>query len=230
VLGVAVMMIGWSAGVRHGSRRVALSSLVYTTGNGERANITLPDGGTVTLNVASRIEVPQDFGTRDRLVYLQGQADFRVAHQGGVPFTVEAGGTRARVLGTEFGVRAYGTGPVQVAVRTGRVVVGSLVLGARDIAMVTPSQVMVAHDQDLAQALGFTQGRLVLNDVPLRETLPDLERWYDVKIQWRDPSIGAIPVHAVLTNGSIGDLMEALRVTLGLHVVCEGRTLTLDRR
>jgi transmembrane sensor len=230
VLGVTVMMIGWSAGVWHISRRVARSSVVYTTGNGERANIALPDGDTILLNVASRIEVPQDFGIRNRMVSLQGQADFRVAHQRGAPFTVEAGGTRTAVLGTEFEVRAYRGEPVQLAVRTGRVMIRSVVLSAGDIATVAPNRVMVSHNQDLDTVLGFTHGQLVLNNVPLLEALPDLERWYNVKIQLRDPDVGAIPVHAVLTNGSIGDLMEALRVTLGLHVVWEGRTLTLDRR
>ena len=202
----------------------------YTAPAGERATIELADGTIVSLNVASTIQVPQDFGKQHRTVYLHGEADFRVTQHAGTPFVVDAGGTRAAVLGTEFGVRAYTPGVVRIAVRTGRVMVQSIVLGARDVATVTTSGVELAHNKDLDAALAFAQGRLVLNNVPLQDALPDLERWYDVKIHLQDPSIGTIPVHAALTNGAIGDLMEALQVTLGLHVTCEGRTLTLDRR
>ena len=34
---------------------------MYVTDQGERANIVLPDGNTVALNVASRLEVPADY-------------------------------------------------------------------------------------------------------------------------------------------------------------------------
>jgi ferric-dicitrate binding protein FerR (iron transport regulator) len=223
VLGAVVIARQWHV-------PVAPKMATYVTRPGERGTIELTDGTVISLNVASRLEVPQDFGVRSRTVHLTGEADFHVMHHTDVPFTVEAGGTRAIALGTEFGVRAYAPSGMQVAVRTGRIMIHSVVLGARDVAMVTPAGMTVAHDQDLDAALGFALGRLVLNNVPLQQALPDLERWYDVKIQLRDPSIGATMVHAVLTNGSVGDLMEALRVALGLHVVCVGRTLTLDRR
>lgn len=230
---IAAVVLAVVVGIRFASTAWRTPSAArvatYATTPGERATIKLVDGTIVSLNVASKLEIPQDFGGRERRVRLQGQADFRVAHHAGAPFTVDAGGTRTVVLGTEFGVRAYDPGSVQVAVRTGRVAVQSVVLGARDIATVTSRHVTVARDQDLDAALGFTSGRLVLNNVPLRDALPDLERWYDVKIQFRDSTVGDIPVHAALTNGSVGDLMEALRVTLGVRVVCVGRTLTLDR-
>jgi ferric-dicitrate binding protein FerR (iron transport regulator) len=88
----------------------------------------------VTLNVASQLDVPTDFAEGNRTVRLHGEAYFDVAHTGNQPFVVEAAGTKTRVLGTQFGIRAYRPDSVIVAVRTGKVAIGQTVLGASDIA------------------------------------------------------------------------------------------------
>jgi ferric-dicitrate binding protein FerR (iron transport regulator) len=82
----------------------------------------------------------------------------------------------------------------------------------------------------LNAALGFVTGRLILTDVSLREAIDDLDRWYDADIRLGDPSLGTKRMHAVLTNGSIGDLMEVLRNVFDIRVVRDGRTLTLFPR
>ncbi|HXC24614.1 MAG TPA: FecR domain-containing protein, partial [Gemmatimonadaceae bacterium] len=82
-LGLIVLVIGWSAGVRHNNKRATQASLIYATGNGERATITLPDGGTVALNVASRLEVPADYMADNHTVRLVGQGLFTVSHHDG---------------------------------------------------------------------------------------------------------------------------------------------------
>ncbi|HXC25682.1 MAG TPA: FecR domain-containing protein, partial [Gemmatimonadaceae bacterium] len=93
---VALAVLSWVVGVPHGGWRRAPSVLAYTTGNGERATITLPDGGTVALNVASRLEVPMDYTAGDRSVRLVGEGVFTVPQRQRSPFTVVAGGTVAR--------------------------------------------------------------------------------------------------------------------------------------
>ena len=205
---------------------------VYRTAPGQRATIELADGTVVSLNVASRLEIPAHFGGDHlRLVRLYGEADFQW------PMWV---GRRSRwrrkghvtVLGTEFSVRAYQPGHVQVAVRSGRVAVNSAVLGANDIAYVAlpATRVRVARHQPLDAAFGFATGRLVLRDTRLREAIPDLDRWYDVNIRLGDAALGEQPVDAVLHTGSIGDLREALQKTFNVRVVQDGRTLTLYPR
>jgi transmembrane sensor len=205
---------------------------VYRTAPGERATIELSDGTTVTLNVASRLEIPERFGDRTRTVRLHGEADFQVVHTTDRPFTVEADGVRSTVLGTEFSVRAYQPTEVRVAVRSGRVAVDRAILGASDVAYVTANAatLTVARHQRLNDLFAFTTGRLVLPDVRLRDAIPALNRWYDVDIRLGNSTLGDRPIDAVLFSGSIGDLVEALRTTLGVQVVQNGRTLTLFPR
>jgi ferric-dicitrate binding protein FerR (iron transport regulator) len=203
----------------------------YATAKGERANIELPDGTRVILNVASRIEVPRRFGEHDRVVRLRGEAYFDVTHTVGIPFIIEAAGTQTTVLGTEFGVRAYQAGNVQVAVQSGKVSVNHVVVSARDIARVSAAgAVTVGQNQSLDAALAFTHGRLVVANRLLRDALPDLDRWFAADIRLGDPSLGDLRFDGVLTSGSIGDLMEVLSNTLDVRVVRDGHTLTLYAR
>lgn len=202
---------------------------IYSTRNGQRAEIVLADDTHVTLNVASRIDIPRNFGEGNRTIHLTGEAYFRVAHERNAPFVVEAGPTRTTVLGTAFGVRAYHPNDVQVAVRDGRVSLNHVVLGARDLADVTNGNRMTVtrNSQELDNIFSFTTGQLVLKDIPLRDAREELERWYNVEIHLADPSIGQLPISLVAADGSVTDLVNVLQPVLNVRVVRSGRILTL---
>ncbi|MBB3695668.1 FecR domain-containing protein [Sphingomonas sp. BK580] len=76
-------------------------SRTLATRAGERGTLTLTDGSTVRLNGATRVRVTYRAGVR-RAELLAGQAFFDVRHDAARPFTVVAGRTSARVLGTAF--------------------------------------------------------------------------------------------------------------------------------
>jgi|HubBroStandDraft_4_1064222.scaffolds.fasta_scaffold55583_1 transmembrane sensor len=84
---------------------------VAITGRGQRLAVTLRDGSHVTLAPNSRLTAPAAFGHTTREVTLDGKAYFDVAHDSAYPFTVIAGGSRIRDLGTQFVVEAYTRDP-----------------------------------------------------------------------------------------------------------------------
>jgi len=77
--------------------------------------ITLPDGSQVWLNMYSRLEFdPQQFNRTKRLVKLSGEGFFEVvpslepgSTNKKIPFIVQTGSLRTRVLGTAFNIEAY---------------------------------------------------------------------------------------------------------------------------
>jgi transmembrane sensor len=75
----------------------------YATARGEQRAVMLADGSRLRLNGATRIAV---LIARDRReVRLErGEAYFDVAHDAARPFTVRAGASDARVLGTAFDI------------------------------------------------------------------------------------------------------------------------------
>lgn len=82
-------------------------SKIYTAAYGERKNIQLPDGTTVTLNAGSNIKINAQFGTGIRDVYLEGEAFFEVKHDTSLPFIVHTPAMDVKALGTAFNVKAY---------------------------------------------------------------------------------------------------------------------------
>lgn len=229
-----VMMIGIGVGVwgtsRTPSQVLSNALMAYSTGAGQRSTIELADGTRVLLNVDTRVRIPENFSSGNRTVHLTGEAYFQVVHAAGNPFVVESGNTRTTVLGTEFGVRAYEDSPVRVAVQSGKVSVNSTPLNSSEVAEVNADgEVLVSHEPTLDSYLGFINGKMILRDIPLRDAILDLNRWYDVDIRLNHTELGDLPIHAVLRGESIAELMTVLRLTFGIDVVRNGRTLTLSR-
>lgn len=208
-----------------------LPGTTYVTNNGERVHHRLPDGTMVTMNAASRLEVPAQYGITHRTLHLSGEAYFEATSSSTLPLVVHAGDATIRVLGTEFNVRAYDQNDIRVAVRSGRVAFENVVLGANDFARMTPERVVqVAKANNSDNAFGFTRGWLTLNNVTLRQSIPDLNRWYDADVRIIDPRMGDQLLYATLPAGSIEDLAEALRTIFDVNVAVQGRVVTLGYR
>ena len=230
LFGIVVTVVGWNAGVRRIGRRAAASMSTYATKNGERATIALPDGGTVVLNVASRLEVPTDYTAGNRTVRLNGEALFTVVHNDGKPFTVIAGGTVTRVLGTRFVVRRYGTDTVtMIAVKEGKVAVGPAVLTAEHLMEVWRMGVSNVRLTD-GSPFTFAMGVLTLRGLPLSAAILELDRWYDADIRLGTPALASYRLSGEITGGSLAELAENLENALSVRVVQTGRVLTIYPR
>lgn len=74
---------------------------------GSRAQFSLSDGTTVTLNAGSKLKYDNRFGIEDRVVQLEGEGFFKVAKDSEKPFTVRTSHLNIMALGTTFNVKAY---------------------------------------------------------------------------------------------------------------------------
>ena len=230
VLIVAAVIFGRHLGLDAVNHPASMSVMAYITAKGQRATITLPDGGTVALNVDSRLEVPLDYMSGRHTIRLVGEGLFTIPHHDGEPFTVLAGGVATRVLGTTFLVRRYATDSLTtVAVRTGRVAVRTAIVAAAQQVVAGPTGVGPVQSVNPAQ-FGFATGILSLDGVPLSVAIPELDRWYDVDIRLTDPALASRRVAAEFGVESVGDLIDILSGALPVRVVRHGRVLTLSPR
>ncbi len=202
------------------------TTTVYTTPAGQQSNIILPDGSKVLLNVASRLEIPVDFATGNRHVRLDGAAHFTVVPEKHAPFTVTAGGTTARVLGTTFTVRHYASDTsVTVAVRNGKVAVGPVVVAANyqvDVAQ-NGSTLLTAAKSD---QFSFASGTLLLDGVRFKDAIPELNRWYNADIRIADSTLAESRIRVSLSAGSVTDLAMVLEFMLNAVAERQGQILT----
>jgi transmembrane sensor len=233
-LTTVALIVGWSRGIWRPHDATSAPMLTYLTGAGERASITLPDGSTVSLDVASRLNVPADYLAGNHTLRLEGEALFTVRHQLGIPLTVNTGAVRARVLGTSFLLRHYATDTTTlVAVSEGRVAVQAN--QARTVVLTAAQQVAIGRatlrerETDPA-AFSFAAGVLTFTGGLFTDAIPELDRWYDVDIRLGDSALVGQRLTGEYAAGSLADLKDLLQLTYNIRVVQDGRVLTLYRR
>lgn len=221
-----ILLAGWYIGAGNSSH-TPVAMYTYTTGNGERATVALPDGSQILMNVGSSIQVPTNYSRDNRTIKLTGEAVFNVIPMPGEPFSVVAGSGTARVLGTSFAVRHYETDSVTtVTVREGRVSVGSVVLAASEAVRVSSTGITTHIPANMRQ-FAFEKGVLELKDVPFNSAVEDLNRWYDVDIRAGYTGLKHQRISGIFESGSITDLVSNLEFAFNVRVVRDGRTLTI---
>jgi transmembrane sensor len=208
----------------------------FTTGPGELGRVVLSDGTRVTLAPATTLRVTTGFGATARETELQGRAYFQVSPDPDRPFLVRTSHAVARVLGTEFEVRAHDGEPTEVVVRSGRVAVGSpdaslaeaTALTGGDRGLIGPerSSLRVESGVDVDQILAWTHGVLAFQAAPATEVLSQLEHWYDLRIRLADPALAERRITATfgsdpleVTLDIVADLIGARWQRVGEEVV-----------
>jgi ferric-dicitrate binding protein FerR (iron transport regulator) len=86
-------------------QKACISELVVPLGS--KAELTLSDGTTVTLNAGSSLKYDNLFGSKDRIVELVGEGYFTVAKDSERPFMVKTSHLNVMAIGTTFNIKAY---------------------------------------------------------------------------------------------------------------------------
>lgn len=200
---------------------------------GSRTALRLGDGTDVTLGGDSRLTVPPGFGDRLRGVGLEGTGTFVVAPEQPLVFQVRAKDVAIKALGTTFTVRAYPDESfVAVRVKEGQVTVQ----GQREPRTLTAGQAVMVDSagamrdptqSELDEALAWSDGRLVMNQKPMREALHHLQRWYALGLVVRDSSILDRRVSMNVSLDSSRNAIAALEQSANVKFGYEGRIRVL---
>ena len=217
--------------------RMASEEMIVSTGKGERANITLPDGTAVALNSESSLTyTPRVFNKDKRQIRFEGEGYFQVAKNRDCPFLIDAEGLSVEVLGTTFNLdvrRSEKT--AELVLEEGSVRFCSLKTG-KD-ALLEPKeklildqetgQFVIESGRDIETETAWKRGELVFENVAFEDLISSVERNYGVQIETdylsdaADSFTGTIPVN---------NLLEALTVigkVYNLSVLVEGDEIRL---
>jgi transmembrane sensor len=159
---------------------------------GQMRKILLPDRSTVSLNTNSEISVQFTRAARN-INLLKGEALFDVAKDKDRPFTVSAGDTCVRAVGTSFTVSLLPQKPIQVLVKEGVVELQRTnapealpVRASANIRAIVPpgaSIVTVAMPEEkLARDLEWQYGRIALDNETLADAAAEFARYSDTLI------------------------------------------------
>ena len=191
---------------------------IFVSAPGERKNLQLPDGSGVTLNGGSKITIDGNFGLAGRHIYLEGEAFFDVKRNQDLPFIVHTPAMDVKALGTAFNIKAYPSekatetslirGLVEVTLkendnrkmllRPNQKVkwLKPLVtdLDKKVSAPIEEKEEPAVHsltktESGVVKEIAWIENKLVFSDETLENIAVLLERWYGVKVEFKDDEI-----------------------------------------
>lgn len=196
------------------------NDMTVEVGQGQKSDISLPDGTKVHLNADSKLCYGSHFNGKQRQVELIGEAYFDVAKDAQSPFIVKAGDIQVQALGTSFNVKAY---PEDDTITTylaeGSVVVTSLTqsinLSPGEIAVYSQkeTQITMKKEEDDRMFTAWMSNEMVFNDEPILNIVKQLERNYNVKFELKSDKLNDITFTGTLKNASLQSTLYALQFT-----------------
>lgn len=158
---------------------------------GSQVQITLPDSSTVRLNAGSILRYNSAYNKNNREVFINGEGFFEVKKHQDIPFLVNAGEIKTKVLGTVFNVKAYSDDyKIKVGLQEGSINV-YLNDEYTNNRILSPNEQLIYNKLDgtiqtntieAANISHWTTGKLYFEKSSLLEIFKTLERKYDISI------------------------------------------------
>ena len=202
------------------------------TPKGKQFSMVLPDGTKVWLNAASSITYPVQFAKDMRNVSVTGEVYFEVAHLTGpdhttrIPFGVQSGDLKIKVLGTHFDVRNYpDENDIKTTLLEGQVSIRygqdmderKMHPGQQATLNRTNPNSLTFKEIDANRAIAWKDGLFDFKDEPLDDILKEVSRWYNVTAT-ADPSKGKLRFSGVVSKrAELVDLLNVLSATGVVH-------------
>jgi len=229
-----IVLAGWLA-IRHalvkeGNAGTGLANFELSNTTLSEQEFKLKDGSTITLKPQSRVTYLEDFGIRNRMVYLKGEGYFQIKRDSTKPFYVYAGNLVTKVLGTKFIVKAYGSdNKAEVVVTSGKVMVYENKQGKLSNAVVlTPNQSISYASNLPAPKPQIVDNPIVVNPVekaedfvfdktPLTNVLSRLKKVYGIDVLLKNQTLEASLFTGDLNGLGLYQQLDLICKTIDAH-------------
>jgi transmembrane sensor len=203
---------------------------------GARYEIRLSDGTKVWMNSVSQLEYPLAFGKSQRKIKLTGEAFFEVAKDATRPFIIDANGYEIKVLGTSFNVSVYPAdnfmettlvnGAVEITGKGGKVIS----LKPAQMARVDNADQSIAIETvDTRYFTSWKDGIMYFDNMPLEDLTTKLERWYGVKITYKNEKPKRLHFSGALENSrDIQFLLNLISQTTHVKFEVKDKLITVE--
>ncbi len=182
---------------------------------GGKTQFNLPDGSKVWLNSGSTFIYPDRF-EGERIVELTGEAYFEVEKQK-EPFKVKTQYGEVEVFGTTFNVKAYENETFYTTLESGSVVFtnshGKRAKLEPGMQVLYNSKEFKLQKVDTELFTSWKDGKLIFRDEPLQNIISQLERWYNVEIEFKDQRIKNLKFNGTIEMESFSEVLELIKVT-----------------
>ena len=218
--------------------------LIYNTLTvpyGKRFDLLLSDGTQVTLNSGTSLKYPVQFlKTKNRQVFLDGEAFFNVAKDSANAFIVNTGELNVRVLGTKFNLSSYPEDHfVNTTLLEGSVSVYNKqdTFDSSNASLLEPgykaewnkyNRQILVEEADIAMHTDWLNGKIILRHVPFKNIVKKLERHYNVEIVNNDPKLDEELFTASFDVETIDQVFKTFNLTYQMDYKINDRQIIIN--
>lgn len=191
--------------------------LSYSTTNKTKF-VKLNDSTEINLLANSKLVVDQNFGIKNRIVHLKGNADFTVTHKDELPFIVDAGSFFIKDIGTKFSVRlSLDTDTIYVNVDEGVVLLFDS-LGAELEIKASEKAIYIRSKKQIINTTEIKSNNAVLkfDNTTLKEVVLKLNSTYKTNIVLQNTQLNNCTITTMFTSEDINTIITVITETLGL--------------
>ena len=218
----------------HTKQNETIENNTLTTEQGNEFRVTFEDGTTVHLNYNTEIRYPVKFSKTKRIVYLKGEAYFKIAKDSRPFYVITDHGT-IKQYGTEFNVNTFIPERTEIAL-----VKGSISIISKESAQeqfIKPGQLahieqkgnnVSIYDVDLTPYVAWNEGRLIFENRTLENIVEILEHWYNVNISFGTSELKQLRFTGNMDRyATITPILKAIARTTNLQINIKDREILI---
>lgn len=206
---------------------------------GQKIEVLLPDGSSMTLGPSSKLIYPSAFNGDERKVFLIGSAYADITTNPDLPFVVSAGSLDVFVHGTEFHMSSYDMdSEIEVALVEGSVHLlnkadhrktvmrpGDIVCYDKTTGNFIRKNFAAGYYKDIHKSGGFQFVNQTMSDIA-----HCLERHFGVTIHIDDPAIADERYFASFVNNeNVDEILNILNAQNFMNITRNGKIITIER-
>ena len=203
---------------------------------GGEYSLILPDGSRVWLNSETTLRFPVQFTGGKRVVYLSGEAYFRVKKDTSAAFHVYTKQQEITVLGTTFNVSAYENDWFTETTLIEGKVAGE---GGAERVVMKPSEQYILDKRSGVGELkevetefytSWIDGKFYFTSFTFEEIVKKLERWYDFTMIYEEDDIRQMRFSGVINkHRPIEEMLRFLEKTTDIHFKISGKNIVAGK-
>ncbi len=201
--------------------------------NGKTFRVVLSDGSRVVINSGTKFKYPIEFAsTKERRVYLEGEAYFEVITNPAKPFIVETPNIDVKALGTGFNVTSYTADEKIYAVLVHGKIEVENTKNTNEKVVLKPNQLVDFSNNTLSvenvnpeKYIAWINGDLLFIGEPMQDVFNRLERKFDLKIINNSDRFDDIVLTAKFRNESIEDILKTFKAYTNFSYSVNSKTI-----
>lgn len=199
--------------------------------------LILADGTKVWLNESSILRYPENFSSKNRGVYLDGEAYFEVVSDAKSSFCVNSSSINTKVLGTTFNMKSYKRERIaEVTLIKGAIEVkgnndeGQIVLVPGQRAEIDlDKRRMTVKSVNAKMDAVWRNNLLPFDETSLLDIARTLERFYDIKITFsKGVNVSNCYSGVIRKKDSIEEVLESLKNSIHIKYSINGSDIYIS--